>query len=134
MRSFSAGEPVQYVKEIVQRVSDLGGEIVTVVPITVNKIFPESTPENEWMWVRDGLREINDLAKRTGVRLAIEPLNRFETYFINRVDQAIAMAEEVGPNCGVCLDTFHLNIEETNLMEAIRLAGGKNLRLSRGGQ
>jgi len=116
---------VQYVKEIVQRISELGGEIVTVVPATVNKIVPESTPENEWTWARDSLQEVNDLARRVGVRLAIEPLNRFENYFINRVDQALAMAEAVGPNCGVCLDTFHLNIEETNLLEAICLGGSK---------
>ena len=115
----------QYVKEIVQRVSDLGGEIVTVVPATVNKIVPESTPENEWIWARDTLQEVNDLARRVGVRLAIEPLNRFETYFINRVDQALALAGAVGPNCGVCLDTFHLNIEEPDLLEAIRQGGSK---------
>jgi sugar phosphate isomerase/epimerase len=116
---------VQYVKEIVQRVSDLGGEIVTIVPVTVGKLVPECAPEDEWAWVRDGLQEVNDLAKRVGIRLAIEPLNRFETYFINRTDQALAMAEAVGPNCGICLDTFHLNIEEANLLEAIRLGRGK---------
>jgi sugar phosphate isomerase/epimerase len=116
---------VLYVKEIVQRVSELEGQIVTVVPITVHKLVSESTPEVEWAWVRDGLQEVNELARRVGVRLAIEPLNRFETYFINRVDQAIAMADAVGSNCGLCLDTFHLNIEEANLLEAIRLGGRK---------
>jgi sugar phosphate isomerase/epimerase len=50
-------------------------------------------------------------------------LNRFETYFINRADQALAMANEVSPNCGVCLDAFHVNIEETDFLGAIRICG-----------
>jgi len=49
----------------------------------------------------------------------LEPLNRFETNFLNRHDQAILLAEAVGPNCGVCLDAFHINIEEADLWQAI---------------
>ena len=39
------------------------------------------------------------------------------------LDQAVALAKDVGPNCGVCLDAFHMNIEEVDFMEAIRTAG-----------
>jgi sugar phosphate isomerase/epimerase len=53
------------------------------------------------------------------VRLAIEPLNRFETYFITRGAQAMALAEAVGDECGVCLDAFHINIEEKDLYQTI---------------
>jgi sugar phosphate isomerase/epimerase len=116
-------QSVAYVKSVVQMVSELGGEMVTIVPATVGKVVPDSTPENEWAWVRDGLQEVYELAQRLGIRMAIEPLNRFETYFINRADQALAMADAVGPRCGVCLDAFHMNIEETDLLGAIRLAG-----------
>jgi sugar phosphate isomerase/epimerase len=131
-RNLAAKEPaqrarsIQYVKSVVQMVSDLGGEIITIVPTTVGKVVPDSTPENEWTWVRDGLQEVYALAVELGVRMAIEPLNRFETYFINRADQALAMADAVGPKCGVCLDAFHLNIEEADLLEAIRV-GGKRI-------
>lgn len=52
--------------------------------------------------------------------MALEPLNRFETNFINRADQAVLLAEAVGPECGVCIDTFHLNIEEADMYAAIR--------------
>ena len=58
-----------------------------------------------------------------GVRIAIEPLNRFETYLFNRAAQALALADAVSPECGVCLDAFHLNIEEADMYDAIRLAG-----------
>jgi sugar phosphate isomerase/epimerase len=86
-------------------------------------VIPDGKPEEEWQWVTDALRQIYELSERVGVRLALEPLNRFETYFLNRADQAVALAEAVGPNCGVCLDAFHLNIEEADLFAAIRAAG-----------
>lgn len=116
---------VDYVKSIVQYAHDLGGENVTIVPATVGKVIPDSTPENEWQWVVEGLQEVYTLSQKLGVRLAIEPLNRFETYFINRAEQALALAEAVGPDCGVCLDCFHLNIEEDDMLAAIRSAGSR---------
>ena len=59
------------------------------------------------------------------MRIGLEPLNRFETYFLNRCDQALALAEEVGGDCGVALDAFHMNIEEADLLAAIRAAGDR---------
>src|SRR5580693_2359162 len=49
---------VQYVKSVVQMVADLGGEIITIVPATVGKLVPDAAPDQEWMWVRDGLKEV----------------------------------------------------------------------------
>jgi sugar phosphate isomerase/epimerase len=130
-RNLAAKDPAQrarsvaYVKSVVQMAADLGGEIVTVVPATVGKVIPEGKPEEEWGWVVAALKDVYDLSERVGVRLALEPLNRFETYFLNRADQAVALAEAVGPNCGVCLDAFHLNIEEADMFAAIRSAKGR---------
>jgi sugar phosphate isomerase/epimerase len=118
--STQRAKSVQYVKSVVEMVAALEGQIVTIVPATVGKVVPDSTPENEWAWVRDGLQVVYELAQRLGVRMAIEPLNRFETYFINRADQALAMAQAVGSQCGVCLDAFHMNIEESDFLAAIR--------------
>jgi D-psicose/D-tagatose/L-ribulose 3-epimerase len=116
---------VQYVKDIVTMVKELDGKMVSVVPATVGKIIPDGRPEEEWQWAVEGLQEIYTHSESLGIRLGIEPINRFETYFINRGDQALALAEAVGPNCGVCLDTFHMNIEEDDLFEAIRRAKGR---------
>ena len=116
---------VAYIRGVVRLAHDLGGKIVTVVPTTVGCVVPEATPEEEWRWVVDGLREVNALADALGIRLALEPLNRFETYFLNRCDQALALARAVGPSCGVCLDAFHMNIEEADMLAAIRAAGGR---------
>lgn len=116
---------VDYVKDVITMVSELDGEIVTVVPATVGKVAPDATPEEEWAWVVDATRECFTHARSRGVKIAIEPLNRFETYLFNRCAQALALADAVGPECGVCLDAFHLNIEESDIYDAIRLAGDR---------
>ncbi len=114
---------LKYVKDCITMVKELDGEEITIVPGTVGKVNADSTPEKEWQWAVDGLKEAYAHGQREGVRLALEPLNRFETYFISRADQALALAEAVGPDCGVCLDAFHMNIEEDDMLAAIRRAG-----------
>jgi D-psicose/D-tagatose/L-ribulose 3-epimerase len=111
---------VKYVVDTITMVKELGGEEITIVPSTVGKIKPQGTPEDEWKWAVGSLKQCYDHGKKEGVKLAIEPLNRFETYFLNRHDQALALAEAVGPDCGICLDVFHMNIEEVNMYDAIR--------------
>jgi sugar phosphate isomerase/epimerase len=114
---------VDYMKSVITMVSELEGEIITLVPATVGKVVPDATEEEEWKWVVDATKECFAHAKKKGVRIAVEPLNRFETYLFNRAAQALALADAVSPECGVCLDAFHLNIEEENMYDAIRLAG-----------
>ena len=114
---------VKYVKDCITMVKELDGQEMTIVPGTVGKVNPDSTPEKEWDWAVEGLKEVYDHAQKAGVRMALEPLNRFETYFVSRADQALALAEAVGPDCGVCLDTFHLNVEEADMLASIRRAG-----------
>lgn len=116
---------IQYVKDIAKMVSDLGGSVISLVPSTVGKIIPEGTPEEDWENAVNSVKEIYTLTEDLGLRIGIEPINRFETYFINRGAQALALAEAIGPNCGVCLDTFHMNIEEEDELEMIRKAGDR---------
>jgi sugar phosphate isomerase/epimerase len=114
---------VDYVKAVITMASELGGEIITLVPVTVGKVVPEGTEEEEWRWVVEATKECYAHAQKRGIRIAIEPLNRFEAYLFNRGDQALELAKAVGPDCGVCLDTFHLNIEEADIHQAIRAVG-----------
>jgi D-psicose/D-tagatose/L-ribulose 3-epimerase len=70
------------------------------------------------------LTELSSYAGDRGVGLAVEPLNRFETSFMNLASQAIEVVDRVGhPACGILLDTFHMNIEERSIGDAIRAAG-----------
>lgn len=116
---------IQYVKDLITMVKELDGHMVSVVPGTVGKIVPDGRPDEEWAWAVEALKECYDFAEKAGIILGIEPINRFETYFINRAAQALALAEEVGPNCGVCLDIFHMNLEENDYHAAIRSAKGR---------
>jgi D-psicose/D-tagatose/L-ribulose 3-epimerase len=69
------------------------------------------------------LRNLAKVAADHGVTLCLEPLNRFETSFINLTDQALAILDRVDhPSCQLMLDTFHMNIEEQNMGDAIRRA------------
>ena len=78
----------------------------------------------QWATVRKNLGTIARYAARRGVTVCVEPLNRFETDFINTVDQALEMLDEVdSPALGIHLDTFHMNIEEKSQPAAIRRAG-----------
>jgi sugar phosphate isomerase/epimerase len=96
---------------------------MTLIPSTVGKTAPMSSVEQEWKWAVDGIKECQEHAEKVGVKIAIEPLNRFETYFINRHDQALELAHQVGGNCGVCLDFFHMNIEEDDWAKALKTTG-----------
>jgi sugar phosphate isomerase/epimerase len=116
---------VTYVKDTITMVKELGGEEITIVPGTVGKLTPDASPEEEWKWAVESLKQCYDHGQKEGIRLAVEPLNRFETYFLNRHDQALRLAKEVGPECGICLDCFHMNIEEKDLFQAIRNAKGR---------
>ena len=116
---------VDYMKSVVTLAKELDGRIVTVVPATVGKVIADGTPEQEWQWLVEGLKEVYTHSEKAGIRLAIEPLNRFETYLINRGDQALALADAVGPNCGICLDLFHMNIEEADIHAAFHKAKGR---------
>lgn len=116
---------VNYVKRCITMVKELEGEILTIVPGTVGKINADATPEEEWANAVASMKEIDAWSKVEGVRLAVEPINRFETYFVSRANQALALAEATSPECGVCLDAFHINIEEVDPYAAIRSVGSR---------
>jgi D-psicose/D-tagatose/L-ribulose 3-epimerase len=73
------------------------------------------------------VEELSELAaygSDKGIAICIEPLNRFETSFINTAEQAVELVDRVGsPSCAIVLDTFHMNIEELSMGRAIRTAG-----------
>jgi D-psicose/D-tagatose/L-ribulose 3-epimerase len=118
---------LQYVKECIDLVAALGGTLLTLVPSEVGKIVAMSDPDTEWAWAVDGVRKAAEHAAKKNITIGLEPLNRFETNFLNRHDQALALADASGAeNVGVCLDAFHINIEEADPYQAI-LNTGKRL-------
>jgi 5-keto-L-gluconate epimerase len=75
-------------------------------------------------WMIAALRECCSVAGESGVRIALEPINRYETTLINNVAQGLELIDSVGlTNLGLLLDTFHMNIEEPSIEESIRRCG-----------
>ena len=83
-------------------------------------------PERRAQWDR-AVASLAELAAfAAGIRLAVEPLNRFETDLVNTVEQGLRLCTDVGAdNVGLLLDTFHMNIEEKSIPAAIAAAGAR---------
>jgi D-psicose/D-tagatose/L-ribulose 3-epimerase len=82
--------------------------------------------QQEWQRAVLGIRELAGVAQETGIKLALEPLNRFETDIINVVDQGLKLIDETGmENVGLHLDSFHMHLEEKDSASAIQRAGHK---------
>lgn len=80
----------------------------------------------EWDCAVAGIREMAVYAADHGIRIALEPLNRFETDMINVVSQGLDFIDQVGmPNVGLHLDTFHMHLEERSSADAIRTAADR---------
>ncbi len=85
---------------------------------------PEKEYKKQWKTVVKNLKKLCKYAEKKGVQVCLEPLNRFETDFINTTDQALHMIADVGsPALKLHLDTFHMNIEEKDQAAAIKRAG-----------
>jgi D-psicose/D-tagatose/L-ribulose 3-epimerase len=81
------------------------------------------TPE-EWLWAVECIQSLGDALDRYDMSLAIEPVNRSETFFMNTAADANAFCDDVAhARVGVLIDTFHANIEEKNIAAAVRSAG-----------
>jgi D-psicose/D-tagatose/L-ribulose 3-epimerase len=76
----------------------------------------------EWKRAIDGYQQLGPVLETYSIDLCIEPLNRFETFFLNTTADAVTLCEEVHhPRIGILWDTFHANIEEKKLSAALRL-------------
>jgi len=88
------------------------------------RLLTPAERDEQRLWAVASLREVAAYAGEKGVALAIEPLNRFETDLVNTVAQGVELVGLIGlPNVGLMLDTFHMNIEEKDMGDAIRFAG-----------
>ena len=88
------------------------------------RLVPDEQKKREWAWCVENLREVGKAATDAGVTIGVEPLNRFETDMINLAEQAVKLVRDVGsPAYKIYLDTFHGNIEEKSIPDAIRKLG-----------
>lgn len=84
----------------------------------------------EWERAVNGIGVAARVAKQHGLKLAIESLNRFESDLVNTTDDLLRLIEDINSDAvGICLDMFHMNLEETNPKTAIINAGEKLLHM-----
>ncbi len=102
--------------------TNLGGPFYSALGRTWQSTAEERERDVEML--AGQLRELADYAADRGVVLCVEPLNRFESSFINTAEQLVEVLDRVDhPACKALLDTFHMNIEEKSLGDAVRTVG-----------
>ena len=124
-------ESMQQLRDLLSAAGEVGAQGVIVVPIFGPPKLPDLAPwksaremEDELLAVQ--LSELAGHAGSCGTQLILEPLNRYETHYLNRVEQAMAICERINtPHMTILADVFHMNIEETDLPSALRVAASR---------
>ena len=106
------------------------GSAVIAGPIyaSVGRTWRMSAPERADLYtsLREALRPVCEYGAERGVRVAIEPLVRYETSVINTVDQALEVIDGLPEEgCGLLIDSYHANVEEPDVPAAFRKAGDR---------
>lgn len=111
-----------HMRDAVQSAAEVGAKIIAgPLYCPVGYLPGRRRTQDEWNWAVEAYQELGDVLRANGVTLAIEPLNRFETYFLNTAGDAARLCDDVGhPNVGILFDTFHANIEEKNIADGYR--------------
>ncbi|MFV0359495.1 sugar phosphate isomerase/epimerase family protein [Tropicimonas sp.] len=115
-----------FLLEAVGVARDLGSTQMSGPIFSAHQKFPTMPTREGWKRSAEVLARVAETAKDAGVALCLELVNRYETNLINTVQQGLAYIEESGSdNIFLHLDTFHMNIEEADPVQAIRLAGDR---------
>jgi D-psicose/D-tagatose/L-ribulose 3-epimerase len=116
-----------YLRQCVDFAAAVGSSLVSgpmYAPTGQTRLLDAGARAAQWARATESLAQVAEHARAANVRLAVEPLNRFETDLVNTVEQGIRLCADVGAdNVGLLLDTFHMNIEEKSLPAAITTAG-----------
>jgi len=117
---------VDRLRQMIDITGEMGGAVVAgPLYSPCGYLTRKAVTADELKWCAEGLRAAAEHAEKAKILLAIEPLNRFETYVINTDADAVRICKEVGSDyLKVQIDTFHANIEEKDTAKAI-LATGK---------
>lgn len=121
---------VRLLKKQIDICNNLGAKIFGGVNYAAWRYFSgKPRTEQEWEWSVNSMREVANYAKETGeVTICFEAINRFETHFLNTAEDTVKYCKDIGTgNVKVHLDTFHMNIEETDFVEATKTCGSEYL-------
>jgi sugar phosphate isomerase/epimerase len=119
-------DAVAYMVQCLRFAAESGVRLVQMLPSGETRLAPLAGGDDEWRWSVEAMRSGAREAERLRVRVAIEPVNRYEAYLVTTVEAALAYLDAVAsPWVGLTLDLFHANIEERSIPDAIRRAGSR---------
>lgn len=114
---------VQYFKDCIDVAHAVAGEGAAIGGVNYagwGYFTGTARTDQEWEWAVQNYREAARYAADKGVNLAVEPVNRFETFFLNTAEDGVKFCKDVGePNVKVHLDTYHMIREEKSFYDAI---------------
>jgi D-psicose/D-tagatose/L-ribulose 3-epimerase len=118
---------INYLKDCAKTTQEIGGTSLSGVIYSQHaKDTREKPTDLTWEYSAECLKEVAQYAKPLGVTIALEPVNRYETYLINTCEQALKLINLIGEeNMRIHLDTYHMNIEEKSFYKTTKLAGEK---------
>jgi sugar phosphate isomerase/epimerase len=120
-------DAVAHLVQCLRLAAEIGAPLVQMLPSGESRLVPIATREQEWRWSVEGMRAGAREAERLGVRIAVEPLNRYEAYLVTTMDEALAYLDDVGSAwVGMTFDVFHAHLEERDPVEALG-AGGRRV-------
>jgi D-psicose/D-tagatose/L-ribulose 3-epimerase len=121
------GSALRYLNYVVESASKIGAEVVAGPIYSAVGDLRFLTIEEKIDLMTTSAKALKPIAKKArelGLKLALEPLNRYDISLINTASEGIQLVEKIGEeNVGLLLDTFHTNIEEKNIGQAIRSTG-----------
>jgi D-psicose/D-tagatose/L-ribulose 3-epimerase len=113
---------LEFLKRCIERAAEMGARLVCgPLYAGLGVMTGRRRTQDEWKWAVEGLQAAAGRGQQLGVTLCVEPLNRFETYFLNTQEDAARLVGDVGaPNLRIHFDTFHANIEERHPADSLR--------------
>src|SRR5690606_13236490 len=118
---------LRYITDCLQIAERMGSPVFTgpvYSAVGKTRLVSADQKKKERDWCIENLRAAGRIADSCGVVIGVEPLNRFETDMVNTADQALSLVRDVSDSSvRISLDTFHCNIEEKSIPDAIRKVG-----------
>jgi sugar phosphate isomerase/epimerase len=119
-------EAVRYLQQCLRFAAELGAPLAQMLPSGETRLRPLATREAEWAWSVAAMQQSAREAERLGVRICVEPINRYEAYLVTTAADAMAYVAAVGsPWVGMTLDLFHANLEEADIGASLRAAAAR---------
>lgn len=116
---------LQHLSATIETAAECGAKLIAgPLFAPIGYLPPHRPTSDEWNWAVEFFQQVSPVAAAHGITLAVEPVNRSETFFLRTAGDALRLCQAVAhPSLGVTIDTFHANIEEKSIDGAIRTLG-----------